>query len=122
MHDGQRRSLKIRTASPDRFSLLERLAEIRRRASALIVREITEERRAPPRVWFVREAALADMATRIRTPAGEWRPHSELVRGVGRRRSRGYSCGFVALLLINVFANLNIYTNYRTRIFIIENA
>jgi hypothetical protein len=32
----------------------------------------------------VREAALADMATRIRTPAREWRPHSELARGVGQ--------------------------------------
>ena len=57
---------------------------MRRQASALIVREITEERRDPLGVEVVREAALADMATRIRTPAGEWRPHSELVRGVGQ--------------------------------------
>ena len=84
-----------------RLAVLERLAEMRRQASALIVREITEEYWAPLGVWVVREAAraalsnppksfetleaaLAEMATRIRTPAREWRPHSELVRGVGQ--------------------------------------
>ena len=84
-----------------RLALLERLAEMRRQASALIVREITEEYWAPLGVWVVREAAraalasqpkrfetleaaLADMATRIRTPAREWRPHSELARGAGQ--------------------------------------
>jgi len=84
-----------------RLALLERLAEMRRQASALIVREITEEYWAPLGVWVVREAAraalagkprsfetmeaaLADMATRLRTPAREWRPHSELARGAGQ--------------------------------------
>jgi len=84
-----------------RLALLERLADMRRQASALIVREITEEYWAPLGVWVVREAAraalasqpkrfetleaaLADMATRIRTPAREWRPHSELARGAGQ--------------------------------------
>ena len=74
---------------------------MRRQSAILAVREITEERRAPPRVWVVREAAraalsnppksfetleaaLADMATRIRTPAHDWRPHSELARGAGQ--------------------------------------
>jgi len=74
---------------------------MRRQASALIVLEITEEYWAPLGVWVVREAAraalasqpkrfetleaaLADMATRIRTPAREWRPHSELARGAGQ--------------------------------------
>ncbi len=77
---------------------------MRRQASTLIVRVITEERWAPLGVWIVREAArealrnpprkfetleaaLVDMATRIRTPSRDWRPQSELVRG-GRRRSR----------------------------------
>ena len=80
---------------------MEQLAEVRRQASALIVREITEELWAPLGVWVVREAAraalrnppksfetleaaLADMVTRIRTPAREWRPHSELARGAGQ--------------------------------------
>ena len=80
---------------------MERLADMRRQSAILAVREITEERWAPLGFWVVREAAraalrnppksfstleaaLADMATRIRTPAGEWRPHSELVRGVGQ--------------------------------------
>jgi hypothetical protein len=84
-----------------RLALLERLAEMRRQASALLVREITEERWAPLGVWVVREAArealrnppqkfetleaaLADMATRIRTPLRNWRPSSELVRGAGQ--------------------------------------
>jgi len=101
MHDGQRRSHKIQTASPDRLALSERLAEMRRQASALIVREITEERRVPlgvevvreaarealrnpPRKFETMEAALADVATRLRTPAREWRLHSELARGVGQ--------------------------------------
>ena len=83
------------------FALLERLAEMRRQASALLVREITEEYWAPLGVWVVREAArealrnpprkfetleeaLADMVTRIRTPARDWRPHSELARGAGQ--------------------------------------
>ncbi|MBN2251656.1 MAG: hypothetical protein JW724_06255 [Candidatus Altiarchaeota archaeon] len=74
---------------------------MRRQASALIVREITEKRWAPLGVWVVREAAraalsnppksfetleaaLADIATRIRTPSRDWRPHSELVRGAGQ--------------------------------------
>ena len=76
--------------------LLEHLAEMRRQASALLVWEITEKRWALLGVWVVREAAreamrnphrkfeaLADMATRMRTPAREWRPHSELARGGG---------------------------------------
>ena len=84
-----------------RLALLERLAEVRRQASALLVREITEKYWAPLGVWVVREAArealrnppqkfetleaaLADIATRIRTPARDWRPHSELVRGAGQ--------------------------------------
>jgi hypothetical protein len=84
-----------------RLALLERLADMRRQASALIVREITEEYWAPLGVWVVREAArealrnppkkfetqeeaLADMATRIRTPLREWRPYSELAWGVGQ--------------------------------------
>ena len=81
-----------------RLALLEGLAEMRRQACVLAVREITEEYWAPLGVWVVREAAraalagkpkrfetlegaLADMATRLRTPEREWRPHSELVRG-----------------------------------------
>jgi hypothetical protein len=84
-----------------RLALLERLAEMRRQASALLVREITEKYWAPLGVWVVREAArealrnppqkfetleaaLAEMATRIRTPARDWRPCSELSRGVGQ--------------------------------------
>ena len=84
-----------------RLALLERLAEMRRQACILAVREITEEYWAPLGVWVVREAAraalagepkrfetleaaLANMATRIRTPAREWRAHSELARGAGQ--------------------------------------
>ncbi len=84
-----------------RLALLERLAEMRRQASALLVREITEEYWAPLGVWVVREAAreamrnppqkfetleaaLAEMATRIRTPARDWRPFSELAQGAGQ--------------------------------------
>jgi hypothetical protein len=84
-----------------RLALLERLAEMRRQASVLMVREISEKYWAPLGVWVVREAArealrnpprkfetleeaLAEMATRIRTPARDWRPHSELARGVGQ--------------------------------------
>jgi hypothetical protein len=57
-----------------RLALLERLTEMRRQASALLVREITEKYWAP----------LGVMATRIRTPSLEWRPSSELVRGAGQ--------------------------------------
>ncbi len=84
-----------------RLALLERLAEMRRQASVLMVREISEKYWAPLGAWVVREAArealrnsprkfetleaaLADMATRIRTPLREWRPHSELARGAGQ--------------------------------------
>ncbi|HRW83626.1 MAG TPA: hypothetical protein P5049_09255, partial [Methanothrix sp.] len=84
-----------------RLALLERLADMRRQASTLIVREITEEYWAPLGVWVVREAArealrnppkkfetldaaLADMATRLRTPARDLRSHSELARGAGQ--------------------------------------
>ncbi|MGB3944141.1 MAG: hypothetical protein WBK88_05055, partial [Methanothrix sp.] len=84
-----------------RLALLERLAERRRQACVLAVREITEGYWAPLGVWVVREAAraalagepkrfetmeaaLADMETRLRTPAREWRPHSELARGAGQ--------------------------------------
>ena len=84
-----------------RLAVLERLADMRRQSAILAVREITEEYWAPLGVWVVREAAraalageprsfetleaaLADMATRLRTPAGEWRPHSELARGAGQ--------------------------------------
>jgi hypothetical protein len=84
-----------------RLALLERLADMRRQACVLAVREITEEYWAPLGVWVVREAAraalagepkrfetleaaLANMATRIRTPAREWRAHSELARGAGQ--------------------------------------
>jgi hypothetical protein len=81
-----------------RLALLERLAEMRRQASALLVREISEKYWAPLGVWVVREAArealsrpprkfeslekaLTDMATRLRTPLRDWRPHSELAQG-----------------------------------------
>ena len=84
-----------------RLAVLERLADMRRQSAILAVREITEEYWAPLGVWVVREAAraalageprrfdtleaaLADLATRLRTPAREWRPHSELVRGAGQ--------------------------------------
>jgi len=84
-----------------RLALLERLAEMRRQASALMVREISEKYWAPLGVWVVREAArealrnppkkfesleaaLADMETRLRTPARDWQPHSELARGAGQ--------------------------------------
>lgn len=84
-----------------RLALLERLAEMRRQASVLAIREITEEYWAPLGVWVVREAAreamrnppqkfetleaaLAEMATRIRTPARDWRPFSELAQGAGQ--------------------------------------
>ncbi len=84
-----------------RLAVLERLADMRRQSAILAVREITEEYWAPLGVWVVREAAraalageprrfetleaaLADMATRLRTPAREWRPHSELARGAGQ--------------------------------------
>jgi hypothetical protein len=81
-----------------RLAVLERLAEMRRQASVLAVREITEEYWAPLGVWVVREAsraalsaeprkfetmeaALAEMATRLRMPEREWRPFSEIARG-----------------------------------------
>ena len=81
-----------------RLAVLEGLADMRRQSAILAVREITEEYWAPLGVWVVREAAraalagqpksfetleaaLADMATRLRTPEREWRPCSELVRG-----------------------------------------
>lgn len=84
-----------------RLALLERLAEMRRQASVLAIREITEEYWAPLGVWVVREAAreamrnpprkfetleaaLADMATRLRTPSRDWRPFSELAQGAGQ--------------------------------------
>jgi len=84
-----------------RLALLERLAEMRRQASALLVREISEKYWAPLGVWVVREAArealsrpprkfesleaaLADMATRLRTPSRDWQPHSELARGAAQ--------------------------------------
>ena len=84
-----------------RLAVLERLADMRRQSAILAVREITEEYWAPLGVWVVREAAraalageprsfetleaaLADMATRLRTPAREWQPHSELARGAGQ--------------------------------------
>ncbi|WP_081472240.1 Nre family DNA repair protein [Methanothrix harundinacea] len=84
-----------------RLAVLERLADMRRQSAILAVREITEEYWAPLGVWVVREAAraalageprsfetleaaLAEMATRLRTPAREWRPHSELARGAGQ--------------------------------------
>jgi hypothetical protein len=50
-----------------------------------VVREAAREAlRNPPRKFETLETALADMATRIRTPARDWRPHSELARGVGQ--------------------------------------
>jgi len=81
-----------------RLALLEHLTFIRRQASALLVREISEKYWAPLGVWVVREAAraalanspqkfesreeaLAEMRTRIRTPICEWRAQSELVGG-----------------------------------------
>jgi hypothetical protein len=84
-----------------RLALLERLAEMRRQASALMVREISEKYWAPLGVWVVREAArvalsrpprkfetleaaMADMATRLRTPSRDWQPHSELARGAAQ--------------------------------------
>lgn len=84
-----------------RLAVLERLAEMRRQASVLAVREITEEYWAPLGVWVVREAsraalsaeprkfetmesALAEMATRLRTPSRDWRPYSELAQGAGQ--------------------------------------
>lgn len=85
MHDGQRQSLKILIASPSRLALSERLAEMRRQASALLVREAARAALSnPPKSFETLEAALVDMATRIRTPAREWRPHSELAQGAGQ--------------------------------------
>jgi hypothetical protein len=56
-----------------------------------VVREASREAlRNLPRKFETLEAALADMATRIRTPAGEWRPHSELVRGAGQTMGAKY--------------------------------
>jgi len=74
---------------------------MRRQATALLVREISEKYWAPLGVWVVREvareallrpprkfetleAALADMATRLRTPSRDSQPHSELARGAGQ--------------------------------------
>ncbi len=79
-----------------RLPILEYLARIRRQATVLIIREITPEYWAPLGVWVVREAArkalessprifdtveqaLDDMATRVRTPASEWKPTSRLL-------------------------------------------
>ncbi|HII07779.1 MAG TPA: hypothetical protein HA349_10840 [Methanotrichaceae archaeon] len=84
-----------------RLALLERLAEMRRQASALMVREISEKYWAPLGVWVVREAArealsrpprkfesleeaLADMETRLNTPSRDWQPQSELARGAAQ--------------------------------------
>ena len=53
-----------------RFVPLERLAEMRRQASALIVREAARaDHSNPPKSFEMLEAALAEMATRIRAPA-----------------------------------------------------
>ncbi|MCR3884500.1 MAG: hypothetical protein NUK54_09025, partial [Methanothrix sp.] len=45
-----------------RLAVLERLAEMRRQASVLAAREITEEYWAPLGVWVVREAARAALS------------------------------------------------------------
>lgn len=72
-----------------RFPVLEYLTEIKRQASVFILREITPDYWAPLGVWVVREgvrkalqnpprtfesldAAVSDLAVRIRTPKIEW--------------------------------------------------
>ncbi|MCD4703063.1 MAG: Nre family DNA repair protein [Methanosarcinaceae archaeon] len=79
-----------------RLPALEYLARIRKQATVFMIREITPEYWAPLGVWVVREAvrkalgnsprifdtveqALDDMATRVRTPAKEWKPSSRLL-------------------------------------------
>jgi hypothetical protein len=55
---------------------------MRRQASALLVREAAREALSrPPQKFETLEAALA---TRIRTPARDWRPCLELARGAGQ--------------------------------------
>jgi DNA repair protein NreA len=79
-----------------RLAVLEHLAKKGRQAGVLVVREISESYWAPLGVWVVREAAraamnspparysslaeaLAEMETRIRTPAGQWRKQAKLL-------------------------------------------
>jgi hypothetical protein len=77
-----------------RLAALEHLASIGRQAAVLAIREISEAYWAPLGVWVVREVAraamqaapqrfsslaeaLAEMETRIRTPAGQWRSEAK---------------------------------------------
>ncbi|MDD4650767.1 MAG: hypothetical protein PHQ34_00910, partial [Methanothrix sp.] len=79
-----------------RLAVLENLARRGRQAGVLAVREISESYWAPLGVWIVREAArkamnsqpvrcsslaeaLAEMETRIRTPASQWRRQIKLL-------------------------------------------
>lgn len=81
-----------------RLALLESLASMKRQASALLVREISDAYWAPLGVWVVREAAraafssapqkfssreeaLAEMEKRIVTSPQKWKAHSEMIQG-----------------------------------------
>ncbi|WP_135603985.1 Nre family DNA repair protein [Methanococcoides sp. NM1] len=87
-----------------RIAALEYLEDAGRQASVFMIREITPEYWAPLGVWVVREAAryamssiprtfetieeaLDDMATRVRTPAQEWKAKTKMLSDVRFQRT-----------------------------------
>ncbi|MGM0771658.1 MAG: Nre family DNA repair protein [Halobacteriota archaeon] len=87
-----------------RIASLEYLEDVGRQASIFMIREITPEYWAPLGVWVVREAArsamgsvprtfetieeaLEDMATRIRTPALEWKAKMKMLSDIRFQRT-----------------------------------
>ncbi|WP_445474178.1 Nre family DNA repair protein [Methanococcoides methylutens] len=87
-----------------RIAALEYMEDVGRQASVFMIREITPEYWAPLGVWVVREAArnamssiprtfetieeaLDDMATRVRTPAPEWRAKTRMLSDIRFQRT-----------------------------------
>ncbi|MGB3944144.1 MAG: hypothetical protein WBK88_05070 [Methanothrix sp.] len=71
----------LRTA---RLAVLQCIAEMWRQASVLVGEASRASIAGKSRRFETLEAALADMATRLRTAAREWRPHSEIARGAAQ--------------------------------------